>query len=1213
MQVDQIKCWSQRIIGKIGLRTVLIVPFVLQIFTTVSLVGYFSFIHGQQAITELANQLMDEVNERINEKLYEYLSTPHKVNKINANTLTIDPLNLENIPELQKHFWRQLQIFEPVTSNGFGSSNHYYLSVARTDKNQFVVGESLDSKFFKVYGINEQGERSQFLRTTSFSLVNFRPWYQQSVMLGKANWSPIDRWKSQEFSLGIWASLPVYDSQGNLRGVFNCGLTLEQINRFLKKLRIGKSGSAFIMERSGLLVGSSMEENPFLLTENGQSIKRLSALNSQISTIRESALFLTEKSVNLHQIDHPINAVFKIKNKSHLLRISPYKDLYGLDWLVVIIIPENDFMEHFHKNTKVTILLCLLALGIAIIIGIKTAHSIIQPLLDLNRVAQGISAGNWDEKIDIKRTDELGTLANAFQHMMEDLKESFTAIEAKNMETEKLNNALRQSEHNIKQFFDALPLGVAVHALTGVIYYANPKAQKLLGKGIIPDAKKSELAEIYQLYITGTNEHYPVEKLPALRALKGENVFLDDLEIDRGNQRIPVEVLATPIFDEQGKIIYAIVAFQDITQRREAELERIHFTEELSRKNEELQHLDELKDEFLANTSHELRTPLHGIIGLAESLVAGVTGELSSGTLSNLMMIIASGHRLSNLVNDILDFSQLKHKEIQLNFKAVDLYSLAEFVIKLSQPLISQKSLILSHQIPQDLPMVKADENRLQQILYNLVGNGIKFTEVGKITITAKLNNLTEIAVTVSDTGMGISQENLERLFTPFEQLEGSTSRQYSGTGLGLAITKQLVQLHGGQITVKSELGVGSHFTFTLPIADLSTVKTTFISPIFQPILLDEISPDLSDQKPKQSIILMIDDDLVNLQVLSNYLALESYTVIKATSGIEALELMNNGLKPDLVLLDLMMPKMTGYEVCQRIRQQYSAHILPIIILTAKSQLKDMIQAFNMGANDYLIKPIFQEELRIRIKNHLELSQLESLREQEAKERTKTRQLEIVLENLWQETQEHLLAKIELEKINQELRDLVILDSLTQIANRRHFDHYLQQQWDVLCRERKPLSLILCDIDYFKLYNDEYGHQQGDHCLIQVAQTIQKTVKRPGDLVARYGGEEFAIILPNTQASGAIQVAENIHQAVSQLKIPHLSSKVSEFVSLSLGVSSVIPSSTFDHTNLILFADIALYIAKEKGRNQVIFRELDILNFNEDNLQLIKKMKFHFS
>jgi len=411
---------------------------------------------------------------------------------------------------------------------------------------------------------------------------------------------------------------------------------------------------------------------------------------------------------------------------------------------------------------------------------------------------------------------------------------------------------------------------------------------------------------------------------------------------------------------------------------------------ELESKNLELQRLDKFKDEFLANTSHELRTPLNGIIGIAESLSDGVAGKLSKQVKTNLNMIAISGRRLSALVNDILDFSKLKHQDIQLQLKPVGLREIVDIVLTLSQTLVAQTSLELTNTISTDLPVTLADENRLQQILHNLIGNAIKFTEGGSIEVSAQVVNQ-QLQVIVSDTGIGIPADKLERIFESFEQAEGSTARQYGGTGLGLAVTKKLVELHGGKIWVKSTLGVGSQFIFTLPISEEASARQLSViseplSTVQIPVAVQQLV-DTSVKQPavseilstpgQQYQILIVDDEPVNLQVIANFLSLQQhYNIVQATSGMEAIALIKDGLKPDAILLDVMMPKMTGYEVTKKLREKWQLTELPILLLTAKNQVEDLVVGLEVGANDYMTKPVSKKELLARVKTHLSLKTL---------------------------------------------------------------------------------------------------------------------------------------------------------------------------------------------------------------------------------------------
>lgn len=420
--------------------------------------------------------------------------------------------------------------------------------------------------------------------------------------------------------------------------------------------------------------------------------------------------------------------------------------------------------------------------------------------------------------------------------------------------------------------------------------------------------------------------------------------------------------------------------------------------------NERLRQVDRLKDEFLANTSHELRTPLNGIIGIAESLVQGATGQLPQPTIDNLQMVALSGKRLSSLVNDILDYSRLKEKDLQLQLRSVDIKSLTDVVLMFSKPLTAGKRLTLRNGISEAIPQVYADENRLQQIMHNLVGNAVKFTDTGSVSVDA-VRDGDWVTVRITDTGIGIPEEKFGTIFASFEQVDGSTAREYGGTGLGLSISKRLVELHGGAIGVESQVGAGSTFWFTLPVwrTELQKADSTIrwdaeVSDSDEYAVLSAAALDILDKPEEQDgspaltgapqantpgkknlrgRILAVDDEVVNLQVLINHLSLHRYEVITAMGGKEAIKtiLDRSGANEriDLVLLDVMMPRMTGYDVCRMIRNYFSAAEMPVIMLTAKNQMSNLLEGLNAGANDYITKPFSSEEMLERINVHLQL------------------------------------------------------------------------------------------------------------------------------------------------------------------------------------------------------------------------------------------------
>lgn len=397
--------------------------------------------------------------------------------------------------------------------------------------------------------------------------------------------------------------------------------------------------------------------------------------------------------------------------------------------------------------------------------------------------------------------------------------------------------------------------------------------------------------------------------------------------------------------------------------------------EEANRLNDRLQQVDRLKDQFLANTSHELRTPLQGIIGLSESLYER---EAQRDKQEDLAMIISSGKRLNNLVNDILDFSKLKNSDIQLIRKPVGLHALVDVVLKNNAPLAKGKKLELINAVPEQLPAAFADENRLQQVLFNLVGNAIKFTETGYIKISAtETGNWLEIRV--EDTGTGIPVNKRDAIFQEFEQVDGSIGREFAGTGLGLSISKRLVELHGGEMWVESEVGKGSTFYFSLPATpDAAAIRTSEVQ--VSPVLLSADGTEPAVVSPPTAIvddntvrILVVDDEPINQQVLKNHLAGRNFQITQAMNGEEGLKKLAEEPDFDLVLLDVMMPRMSGYEVCQQIREKYLPSELPVIMITARNQIQDIVQGLSLGANDYLAKPFYKEELLARIKTQVDL------------------------------------------------------------------------------------------------------------------------------------------------------------------------------------------------------------------------------------------------
>jgi signal transduction histidine kinase len=608
-------------------------------------------------------------------------------------------------------------------------------------------------------------------------------------------------------------------------------------------------------------------------------------------------------------------------------------------------------------------------------------------------------------------------------------------------------------------------------------------------------------------------------------------------EVETGNFEVVAPVAS---HDEIGQLAET---FNLMTAQLKANFTKIEEQHrQVQHQNVELQRLDRLKDEFLSNTSHELRTPLNGIAGLTEALLSGADGPLNNQERQHVRMILQSSKRLAGLVNELLDFSKVKSEKVSLHIKPFPIPEVIDVVWTFSKELVNDKPIEFRVDIPDDLPEVYADIDRVEQILTNLVGNAIKFTHQGSITISAQQDG-DVVKISVSDTGIGIPEEAFEWIFHPFEQANGSTTREFGGTGLGLAIAKELVELQGGKIWVTSEVGKGSAFHFTLPcrrierrktgkVFELSPVSPEEIRPADVVKPSEVLSPEITGKEipPKPMVsgeghtILIIDEDLMNTEVLRTQLFQKGFAVLEASNRKEAVEFINeqqvdlilyfamrmrkherlrdipivfvsakdqkadivgyytdgidsltkpvteellskvnailnlrqdtqekyvqpeavrtydtvyeidydkeeqyanirqgngerilvvddepinvevfktrltqynyqvltasNGFealekieseRPDLVLLDLMMPKMSGFRVCQIIRNEKQLWNIPIIMLTAKSNIYDKLYGLNIGANDYIIKPFNIEELLTRIHVLLHITSLQKV------------------------------------------------------------------------------------------------------------------------------------------------------------------------------------------------------------------------------------------
>jgi PAS domain S-box-containing protein len=533
----------------------------------------------------------------------------------------------------------------------------------------------------------------------------------------------------------------------------------------------------------------------------------------------------------------------------------------------------------------------------------------------------------------------------------------FVSVERDITERKQTEQQLQQQAQIINQIHDAVITTDKHYQIT----YWNQGAEKLYGYTAaemkaqsitlfcLPEHRETLSETLLEpLHSTGS---YEIE-MPQLKK-SGETFFA----------RLSLSLLCNLAGETIGVISFAI----DITQHEQLETtlkaEQVVLNQQLAERladlsvaNIQLQKANQMKDEFLANMSHELRTPLNSILGMLENLNEQVYGQLNDRQMKSLQTIGNSSHHLLALINDILDLSKIEAGKVELQLESFNIEEICQASLMFVKQLAYKKQLQLSLELAPEVTTIVADQRRIKQILVNLLSNAVKFTpERGSIRLEVKQSDVEHsVSFVVIDSGIGIETAALARLFNPFEQIATEFTSQLEGTGLGLALVKQLVELHGGSVTVTSQIGQGSCFTVTLPlghavepiIPEKTIEETVVLSPITKPSVQHD-SP----------LILIVEDNPNNIEIVFDYLTTFGYRVKVAYTGIEALTALTEA-RPSLILMDIQMPGMDGLETTKRIRANPEYQDLPIIAVTALTMPGDREQCLAVGMNEYLSKPI---------------------------------------------------------------------------------------------------------------------------------------------------------------------------------------------------------------------------------------------------------------
>ncbi|MEO1093793.1 MAG: diguanylate cyclase [Cyanobacteria bacterium J06638_28] len=873
----------------------LALPFLLQTVTIVSLVGFLSHRTGQEAVSKFAEDAVQESANLVEAKLDKQLEAAHHINELNIALVRLGQIDLQDTAQIEQSLLAEIQENLTISAVLYGNLQGTFRGFYRTPEvNHFEVGiadpEQPDRIDF--YTVDETANRIPNTTSQQPLSIKERPWYVAAMANGHEGWTSVVQ-SEKPASLVINAYKPIHaDPEHNqvnpkVLGVFAVSLDLTRLDNFLAELETSHDAIVFITEPDGSLIATSTTDEPFYRsgTQGSQSLTRMAASNSPNPTIAKIGATLYEKQVDAEAESLQV----KVDDEKYFVHHRLYQDLHGLEWRLTTAVPNSHFVGYIEANFQRTLLICLLVLLGDLAFLFWITHWIANPIMRLHHGAQQLASGKFEPLPDTHSSQELQGLTTAFNEMAQKVQLSMTTMRS-------LMKKLFESEARISKFLDALPVGIVLHDSDGKAFYLNQVAQELLHIDKFWELNEQNLAQRYGAYQVDSDELYPAEKMPSVLALQGKSVIIEDLELRRQGQNIAVQVQGTPIWDEAQQVAYAIVVFQDVTLRKQAE----------------------------------------------------------------------------KVVSDY-------NRNLELR--------------------VWERTLALEREIQERQRM----ENQLRE---------------SQTTQAAILAAIPDLLIRLSSSGIRLS-----------------------------LLSEGVVQSLEGQNTDGQES------------------------------MYDVLPYDLAE---------------LRMQYVQQALATDQRQVYEHTINI-------NG-------------------------------------------------------------KIHHEETRI-----VKLSESEVL---------------VMVRDITD--RKH--TEMQLQKANAKLAQLALTDGLTQVSNRRCFDEFLGKQWWRLQVNQQPISMILLDIDYFKRFNDTYGHRAGDDCLQRVAQQLQFVAPNPNYLIARYGGEEFALVLPQTDVTTAVRLAQQIHAAIRTLAIPHTAAPL-QVVSVSMGISAIMPTPAIAPETFIEQADQALYIAKQSGRD----------------------------
>lgn len=768
-------------ISRIPLWIVLISPFVILLIIVVGTTNYLAHQNSRSVVDDIAEQLLQEINARIEVHLQSFLEIPERINRNNANMIAHGLLDIENTDAISQYFREQVQIYDSVTSIYFGNPEGGLVSGGREGADGLyyvMISENFEQGALNKYAISANGELGELLFTVDSFDARIRPWYIGAVENSDANWTaPYALSTGQD--LAIASSLPVYDEIGDLMGVASIDIFTSHIRSFLSNLDIGKSGQAYIVEHSGELVTASTDVATFTTQDDGSKI-RIFAQESDDVAIATSANPITQEIGGFSDLDQRQYMV-TIEGESHYLLITPFHTIQGLDWFIVITIPESDFLGAIEAQTKVTVLLTVLAVIIALLFGTLITLQLLKPITRLSRATTKLSKGDWSQSIKIEGVREIYLLSSAFNKMSQQLYELFSNLEERIDERTK---ELSISETRYRAVVEDQTELICRFTPDYRLNFHNDAYQRYFSQ---PD---SAINPSFMAYILDGEESQTIESLANLST--GEPMLIIEHRVMRFDGKVRwLQWIIRALFDDSREMKETQAVGRDVTETKQYE-ERLQ--KALDREIE----LGKLKSQFVTTVSHEFRTPLAVILNSTEILDRYDTRLSHEKKTEHFEKIKKQITHMTDLMTNVLNVSRNNIPDLIRQEELVD-------IVAMCKTIIDEVSISLRHHInfrltkSENCRQVNVDSKLMRLIFINLISNAARYSPANSTVSIDLICNQDNIQCRVVDEGIGIPQKDQENIFEPFFRAENTEN--ITGTGLGLAIVKRSVEQHRGRLS----------------------------------------------------------------------------------------------------------------------------------------------------------------------------------------------------------------------------------------------------------------------------------------------------------------------------------------------------------------------------------------------------------------------------